>query len=102
MVRLLGRAEYVVVATPARVDLPTVRKTLRFLSDLPVPLAGVVENMRRADSPVVAELAAEFGLPLLASLPWDAALDEATGDPDRLSATDCAAALATAVETLEG
>ena len=101
MVRLLGRAEYVVVATPARVDLPTVRKTLRFLSDLPVPLAGVIENLRRSDSPVVGELAAEFGLQLLASLPWDAALDAATGDPERLAATDCASALADCVRALE-
>jgi Mrp family chromosome partitioning ATPase len=91
-----------VVATPARVDLPTVRRTLRFLADLQIPLIGVVENMRRSKSPVVGDLAAEFGLPLLASLPWDASLDAATGDPDRLAATDCAAALQACVRALDG
>jgi hypothetical protein len=53
----------------------------------------VVENMRRADSHAVPELAREFGVPFLGSVPFDSRLEQVLGDPARLAASDVAAAL---------
>jgi ATP-binding protein involved in chromosome partitioning len=91
--RLLRRAEFLVVATSSRVVLETVRKTLRLLTELGVGIMGVVENMRREDSPAVRRLALEFNVPFLGSLPLDKTLEGAVGNVSRLAATPAAAAL---------
>ena len=91
--RLLRRAEFLVVATPSQVVLETVRKTLRLLTELEARIVGVMENMRREDSPAVRRLALEFDVPFLGSLPFDETLEGATGDVSRLAATPVAAAL---------
>lgn len=93
VLRLLRRAEFLVVATRSRVVLETVRKTLRLLTELGANIAGVLENMQRADSPAVKELARHFGLPFLGSLPFDETLEEALGDVSRLAVTPVAVAL---------
>jgi len=92
-VRLLPRADYLVVAGSSKMVRETVRRNLRLLAELGVPIAGMVENMRRADSPVVGELAGEFDVPLLGALPWDETLEEAIGDVARLETTPFAAAI---------
>ena len=91
--RLVPRAEYLVVATPSRVVLETVRRTLRLLKQLELPVAGVVENMRREEGDAVATLARDLEVPLLGALPFDATLEAAAGDQDRLEATAFATAL---------
>lgn len=91
--RLLPRAEYLVVATSSRVALETVRKTLRLHAELQTRVRGLVENMRRRESPAVQDLAAEFGLPFLGALPYDESLEETVGEPGRLSRTAFATAL---------
>lgn len=92
-VRLMRGAEYVVVGTAARVVRETVRRTITLLTELGVPVAGVVENMARGDSPAVRELAADFGLRFLGTLPWDEELERAIGSVQRLRATPFAAAV---------
>jgi ATP-binding protein involved in chromosome partitioning len=91
--RLLRRAEFLVVATPSRVVLETVRKSLRMLTELGTSVVGVLENMRREGSASVEDLARSFGVPFLGSLPFDESLEEATGDVSRLTATPVVAAL---------
>lgn len=87
VVRLLPRAEYLVVATRSRLVVETVRRTLELLRRLQTPMLGVVENMARSDSDRVPDLAARFGVPFLGSLPFDEELEEALGDPDQLANT---------------
>jgi len=96
-VRLLPRAEYLVVATAAKMVRETVRRNLRLLSELDVAITGVVENMTRGMSTAVRELAGEFAVPYLGALPWDESLEEALGDPDRLAGTPFAEALSRSV-----
>ncbi len=93
-VRLLGRAEFLVVATAARVVRETVKRTLRLLDQVGVGVLGVVENMARDGGDGVEELAAEFGVPLLGVLPFDGEVEEAMGDAERLASTSFARALA--------
>lgn len=100
IVRLVRRARYVAVATASRVVLETVRRNLKLLGELDAGVAGVVENMRRDDSGTVRDLAGGLGVPFLGSLPWDAGLEEATGDVGRLAKTQVAEALRPIAEKL--
>jgi ATP-binding protein involved in chromosome partitioning len=98
--RFLSRAEFVVVTTSSRVVLATVRRTLRFLTGLRARVVAVLENMEREPSSVVAELAREFDVPFLGALPFDDSVEQATGDPARLSRTRVVAALRECVAAL--
>ncbi|MFI5396948.1 MAG: P-loop NTPase [Candidatus Binatia bacterium] len=93
LARLLRCAEYLVVAGKSRVVLETVRRTLRFLTEIRAPIAGVVENMARDDSAAVGDLAQQFGVPFLGALPYDADLEGANGNSSRISRTALAGAL---------
>ena len=86
-VRLLKRAEFLVVATASRVVVETVKRTLKLLDQVEASVVGIVENMRRGAGVVVEELAAEAGLTFLGSLPFDDGLEEAMGDTGRLAKT---------------
>ncbi len=92
-VRLLGRARYLVVATGSMLVLQTVRLTLELLHRLEAPVAGLVENMAEGEGGTVAGLADQFGHSLLASLPYDPAVETALGRVDELAATAFAAAV---------
>ncbi len=67
-VRWLPNAEYLVVAGSSRVVPATVRRTLRLLTGLSLPVVGVVENMARGESEAVPSVASEFGVPWLGTL----------------------------------
>lgn len=98
--RWLPRAESLVVAGSSRVVLETVRRMLGLLRGLGLPLAGVVENLQRAESDAVPSLAAEYGVPFLGALPFDQGLEAALGDPDGLAATVFATAVGRVGEIL--
>jgi len=82
--RLLPRAEFLVVATGSRVALETVGRTVDLLRGAGAPLLGLVENMRRGEGREVERFAADRELPLLGAVPFDEELESAVGDPDRL------------------
>ena len=92
--RLLRRAEFLVLTTPSRVVLATVRRTLRFLSEQKAEVIGVLENMTRGDDSAARDLAGDHELPFLGSLPFDDTVEAASGDVERLAATPFFAALA--------
>jgi len=92
-VRLVGRAEHLVVATASRVVLETVRKNLQLLLRMGASVAGVVENMSRDGSARVREEAEERGVAFLGVLPFDEDVEAATGNPARLLGTRVGAAV---------
>ncbi|MHC4667067.1 MAG: P-loop NTPase [Planctomycetota bacterium] len=92
-VRLLRRAEFLVVTTPSRVVLETVQRTLRFLAEQQATVVGVLENMSRGPSTGARDLARRFARPFLGSLPFDESIEAAAGDAERLAATPFFAAL---------
>ncbi|MBP1684167.1 MAG: ATP-binding protein [Deltaproteobacteria bacterium] len=93
VVRLLRRAEYLVVAGRSRVVVETVRRMLHFLSDLRVPICGVVENMAREPGAVVEALARQYAVPYLGALPFDPHLEDAHGRAAHIGRTAIAVAL---------
>ena len=92
-VRLIPRAEYLIVANSSKVVRETVRRNLQLLSNLKVSIAGVVENMKRRDTPAVRDLAARFDVPFLGEVLFDDALEDAIGDATLLAGTNVAAAV---------
>ncbi|MFN8626163.1 MAG: P-loop NTPase [Candidatus Binatia bacterium] len=100
LVRLLGRAEYLVVAGRSPVVVETVRRMLHFLREMRVPICGVVENMVRAPGALVEQLARQYDMDYLGALPYDPHLDDANGCPARIRRTALAAALRTVSEDL--
>lgn len=84
VIRLLGRAEYLVVATASPVALASVERAASLLGRLQAPVAGVLENMRRREDDAVEALARRHGHPYLGALPFDLDLEDAWGDAGRL------------------
>ncbi len=92
-----------VVTTPQPVATDDVRRAIRMLQEVGVPIAGVVENMSGFVAPDTGKryelfgqgggqaLAQEYGLKLLAQLPLDPALREASDAGMPLAATGTAA-----------
>jgi ATP-binding protein involved in chromosome partitioning len=88
--RFLRRPEFLVVATPSQVALRVVERLLAMLSELKVPVAGVIENMAAPGvgpaartppdpepRPLSAALLAErYGVELLGSVPFEKRIDE--------------------------
>ena len=70
--------------------METVRRMLRFLTDMRLPVAGVVENMAREQTEAVEQLARRFGAPFLGALPFDADIEEANGNVARITGTSLA------------
>jgi len=92
-VRLLRRAEHLVVATGSRIVVETVLRTLKLLKQIDAPVIGLVENMQRSEGELVRALAQDNGVPYLGAVPFDPEVEEATGNPERLAATAVAQAL---------
>jgi ATP-binding protein involved in chromosome partitioning len=93
-VRLLPRAEFLVVSTASKVVVQTVKRTLRLLDQVRAPVLGVVENMHRGDADAVGAMAREAGLRFWGSLPFDPQLEEALGDAAALAQTRAVVVLA--------
>lgn len=86
-IRLLKRAEFLVVTTPSRVALETVRKLLQLLSELKAPVLGVIENMKASSGSSVREELEAFSVPHLGEIAFDTELEEALGDREQLLKT---------------
>lgn len=93
-VRLLPRAEFMIVAGDSVVVLETVRRMLRLLTEVRAPIVGVVRNMARGESSAVENLAAEFDARWLGAVPFDESLESALGAPERIASTNAGRSLA--------
>ncbi len=94
ILRYMPQAEFLVVATPSRVVVQTVRRTVDMLRSAGAKVLGVLENMAGEDGGAVRTMAEETGVTYLGSIPQDEALEAAIGDPQRLLETEAAKAVA--------
>jgi ATP-binding protein involved in chromosome partitioning len=92
-IRLIDRAEFLVVTTASRIVLATVRRTLRLLERTGRSVVGVVENMSRGPSEEAEILARDSDVEFLGRLPYDDAIETALGSVEKLAGTDFARAL---------
>ncbi len=84
---------FLVITTPSRLSLETVRKLLALLHDVGAPVIGVVENMLINDSASVRSEVERMGARYLGSIPFDPEVEKALGSPKKLSETRFAARL---------
>lgn len=84
IIRIMERAEFLVVTTPSKVAFETVKKLLRVLEELDVQIAGVIENMKRGKSSPIKKEIDEFEVPLLGEIDFDEDLEAAIGGADEL------------------
>jgi ATP-binding protein involved in chromosome partitioning len=77
VLRYLRHPEFLVVATPSRLVRHVVERLLAMLSELKVPMVGVIENMVRSGTDSrAAQLAETYGTTLLGSVPFEEGMDD--------------------------
>jgi ATP-binding protein involved in chromosome partitioning len=87
LVRLIKRIEFLIVTTPSSLAFETVKKQIRLLHDLHVPIIGVVENMKINKTTNIKKETKRIGAKYLAELPYDPEVEEAIGDLAKLLET---------------
>ena len=87
LVRLVKRIEFLIVTTPSRLAFETVKKQVRLLQDLKVPIIGVVENMKMNRAKNIEQETEKLGVKFLEGIPYDPKMEEAIGDEMKLRDT---------------
>ena len=87
LIRLIKNVEFLVVTTSSQLAFETVRKLVKLLKELKVPVAGVVENMKMGDSKNIQQQTRKLGLSFLGEIPYDTQIEEAIGNKNRLAST---------------
>ncbi len=87
LVRFVKRIEFLIVTTPSCLAFETVKKQVRLLQDLKVPIIGVVENMKMNQAKNIAQETAKLGLQSLGGIPYDYEVEDAIGDVTKLRST---------------
>jgi ATP-binding protein involved in chromosome partitioning len=90
LVRLVKRIEFLIVTTPSLLAFETVKKQVRLLQDLKVPIIGIVENMKRDKAKDIEQETEKLGAKFLVGIPFDLEVEEAIGDVTRLLETTLA------------
>lgn len=88
VIRLVKRIEFVVITTPSRLAFETVRKLIDLLSELGIPIMGVVENMKMKESRFIQQQIEGRGITFWGEILFDTELEEGIGDVNKLLATE--------------
>lgn len=84
LVRLVERIEFLIVTTPSLLAFEVVKKQVEVLSELKMPIVGVVENMKRENSSGIKDECKKLGLKYLGAVDYDAHVEDSIGNPDKL------------------
>ena len=87
LIRLVKRIEFLIVTTPSLLAFEVVKKQVSLLCELNMPIVGVVENMKMDKANVVELATQKLGLRYLGAIPYDAAVEAAIGNPQKLLET---------------
>jgi len=87
VIHLIKKSKFVVVSTPSKVALGAVDKLLNILTELKLPVLGIVENMKINDLTLIFDYAKEKDLKYLGSVSYDWDLEGSIGFPDKLMNT---------------
>lgn len=88
LIKLVKKAEFLVVSTPSKVALGSVDKLLKILKELNLKIIGIVENMKINDISLIKDYAKEKNFKYLGSIIFDKNLEDAIGFPDKLMKTN--------------
>lgn len=84
LIRLLPNTEFIIVTAPSQLAFETVKKLTTLLEEMELPIIGVVENMKMNNSDYIRQQTEKLGLRFLAAIPYDAKVELAIGDTERL------------------
>jgi len=87
LIRLVKRSEFLVVTTPSKVAMGAVGKLLSILNELKLPIIGVVENMKMADSSYIKDSVSKMKIRYLGYISFDKNLEESIGHANKLQKT---------------
>ena len=87
LIRLVRRIEFLIVTTPSLLAFEVVKKQVSLLCELQMPIVGVVENMKMDKANDVQLAVHKLGLRYLGAIPYDAAVEAAIGNPQKLLET---------------
>lgn len=88
LIKLVKKAEFLMVSTPSKVALGAVDKLLKILKELNLKIIGIVENMKINDNSLIKDYAKEKNFNYLGSITFDRNLEDAIGFPDKLMNTN--------------
>ena len=89
VIRLIKKIEFLVITTPSKVALETVKKVLKMLKELEIQTIGVIENMKTGESYVKKEIE-KLEIPYLGEIYFDKGFENSIGDTERLLKTEFA------------
>lgn len=89
-IRLMKRTEFLIITTQSIMALETVKKVLKMLKELEVPILGVIENMKTSESPLVKSEIEKLNVPIIGGIDFDKDLEGSIGNVNKLLETDFA------------
>ncbi len=90
LIRLVKHIEFFIVTTPSHLAFETVKKQVRLLQDLQVPIIGIVENMKMDKATNIQRQTKNLGLKFLTGIAYDPDVEDAIGDITKLRGTKIA------------
>lgn len=100
VIRLLKRIEFLVVTTSSKVAFKTVKKTLRMLMDIGIPILGLIENMKTKESFWVKEEVEKSNIRYLGAITFDSGFEDCIGKPEMLLDSSFAIGIKKLIESL--
>jgi len=88
VIRLIKKMNFLVVTIPSKVAIGVMKKELKILTELNLPVMGILENMRIKESPLLSDMINDTDIPILGSIYLDHTIENATGYIDKLTETD--------------
>jgi ATP-binding protein involved in chromosome partitioning len=86
VIQVIKRVEFCIVATDSRLVMETVKKTIKMLKQLELPILGVVQNMKEKDLSIMEQIEIQ-DVPYIGEVDLDLGLEHAVGDPEKLLQT---------------
>lgn len=85
--RLVTRIEFLIVTTPSLLAFETVKKQVNLISELKMPIIGILENMKMDKTKNVMRETEKLGLKFLGEIPFDSNVETAIGNHIKLLET---------------
>ena len=80
IIRLVKRIKFLIITTSSQLAFATVRKLINLLSELKIPVIGVIKNMKMKASPSIKLQVERDGGHFWGEIPFDTKIEEAIGN----------------------
>ncbi|MBD3205778.1 P-loop NTPase [Candidatus Bathyarchaeota archaeon] len=86
-IRFMPKLQFLVITTPSKVAYQSVKRLLLLLTEMEIPVIGVVENMVMEPNNYIKSEVEKLNLEYLGSISWDDDLEQSIGDEEKLENT---------------